>query len=74
MNCDKYKKKALIGVLIILSWFLLLLGRDLFNSSLYKYIGGIYILVSFFFSMKFISKYVNCIVNYNRRTKPPFKR
>lgn len=72
MECDKYKFKALIG-LIILSFFI---WEKIFNfvdvdSLLVIVITG---LIIFIIGMTLIRDYLECLTDYNRRHKPPFQK
>jgi len=72
MECDKYKKKATMGILIMLSWIIVLLLKDIMNPIFYKIFIIIYVLISGVIATKYIVGYVNCIINSNRSHKPPF--
>ncbi len=72
MECNKYIKKAKIGIIFLLSIFFVVGLKEVFNSSIYTFIAIVYVIVACTLGGKYIIGYVNCIVNSNRSHKPPF--
>jgi len=65
MNCDKYKKKAVYGVLLIFS---LIIFAVLKINLLVYILYGLFVIV---YGYIFMSPYLKCLQEYNKRTKPP---
>ena len=73
-NCDKYKNKYIIGIILIISWFFLIVLKDLFINENNELIFFLYIFVTCILSYKWIRKYMLCLQDYNNKHKPPFNK
>jgi hypothetical protein len=74
MKCDKYIKKAKVGLFIFLSIFIIVIFKDVINiNSFFKILNVIYIFSAGFTGIAFVLPYIRCIVDYNQSHKPPHK-
>lgn len=71
-DCDKYKKKALVGSIIII---LTLIGGRIFKENLIETIGMFFtIIISaclIIYGGFLLQKYWKCILDYNNRHNTP---
>ncbi len=70
MNCNKYKKKAIYGVLL-LSYFIIIRLVDL---SIYVEVNilVIFAVILGILSMYLLLPYIKCLQDYSNKHKPPF--
>ncbi len=70
MDCDKHKKRALIG-LILFSYFII--GRIIDFSLYLSFFIDIFIsLIIFILGLYLMLPYARCLGDFNNRNKPPF--
>lgn len=68
-DCDKYRRKAIVGLILIVSLFILpLIIKRYFDSSWFILIIPIVGVVSIFL----YTPYIKCLSNNNKKLKPPF--
>lgn len=70
-NCDKYKKRAIVGLILI---FLLGLSTNIIDFNYYFSDIVIMLIIPFigFFGLYLALPYIRCISDYNKISKPPF--
>jgi len=72
MNCDKYIKKAKIGLVLFISAFIIVLFKDIISSnSFLKLLSIIYMFGTGFSAIAFVLPYIQCLIDYNQSHKPP---
>ncbi|RUM66855.1 MAG: hypothetical protein DSZ06_02470 [Sulfurospirillum sp.] len=75
MNCDKYVKKAKVGLLLFISVFAIVLLKDNVSKSLFlKLLSIAYIFGAGYSGVAFVLPYIQCIIDYNQSHKPPHKK
>ena len=64
MNCDKRVNNAILGIVLLISWIILVMTKDIINSEYFGMFLALYICTTFFITLRCIGEYIDCIVNH----------
>lgn len=66
-DCSKKKKKAVVGLLFLISIVVVPSFKQYINIG----IGIVYLIFAFIVSFSLLFPYLRCLMEYNNKTKPP---